>query len=275
MTELVVAQPTKSRGTPSIAATQTLVPEQLDEAERAELGREMLTLIEQIFDGPWLRGLADGLANGGLGRTTLQRYFNEEGQCVGFAALFLDEFEQDGEPWSVFRGFAGLLPEYRTRQSIMQFYFNIGAPYLLKHPERRVFFFAPLVHVSSYRVFAQHLPEMYPHPGRELSPEMQAVMLRLGERYGCKPVEGEHPLVCRRSAWVRETPGTSPRLAGEADAIDRFFHQLNPRVGDGLCLITLVPLSLRHLPGIALRLARTQLTRPLRGLRRAWAEAAS
>jgi hypothetical protein len=50
---------------------------------------------------------------------------------------------------------------------------------------------------------------------------------------------------------------------------------LNPRVGDGLCLITLVPLSLRHLPGIALRLARTQLTRPLRGLRRAWAEAAS
>jgi hypothetical protein len=274
MTELVAAQPAQSRGIQSIVSTQTLVPEQLSGEEREELAREMLGLIAQIFDGPWLQGLADGIAKGGLGRTTLQRYFNEAGQCVGFAALFLDEFEQDGEPWSVFRGFAGLLPEYRTRQSIMQFYFATGAPYLLKNPGRRAFFFAPLVHVSSYRVVARHVPEMYPHPAHELSPELQAVMQRLGERYGCKPVEGEHPLVCRRSAWVRETPGASPRPAGAADEIDQFFHQLNPRVGDGLCLMTLVPVSPRHLPGIALRLASTWLTRPLRELQRAWDEAA-
>lgn len=272
MTEFVATHREERRSS-SIVSTQTVHPERLSEPERAELGAQMLSLIQQIFDGPWLQGLADGIAKGGLGKTTLQRYFNEEGQCVGFAALFLDEFEQDGEPWSVFRGFAGLLPEYRKRQSIMRFYFSQMAPYMLKNTRRRMYFFAPIVHVSSFRVAARLAPEMYPHPERPLTGQMQQVMLRLGERYGCKQVEGEHPLVCRRAAWVRNGPGTERRAGGEGDAIDRFFHELNPRVGDGLCVITLVPLSASQLPHVVLRLASTQLAKQLKELRRTLAEA--
>jgi hypothetical protein len=271
MTEFVVTHAEPSRRRLSVASSKTVIPEQLSEQERAELGQEMFPLIQRIFDGPWLQGLADGISKGGLGKTTLQRYFNAEGECVGFSALFLDEFEQDGEPWSVFRGFAGLLPEYRTQQRIGRFYIPTIASYVLKNPGRKVFFFAPIVHISSFRVVARHAPVMYPHPDHPLSPRMQEVMRLLAGRYGCKPVEGEHPLVCRRSAWVREPPAKDARPEGPRDAIDRLFQEINPRVGDGLCIITLAPVSLRLLPGMVMRQVRTQVTRPLKGLWRAWA----
>ncbi len=51
-------------------------------------------------------------------------------------------------------------PEYRKRQSIMRFYFSQVAPYLLRNPGRRMYFFAPIVHVSSFRVVARVAPEM-------------------------------------------------------------------------------------------------------------------
>jgi hypothetical protein len=272
MNAFVVTPAESLRPRLSIASSKTVRPEQLSEEARAELCQEMFPLIQQIFDGPWLQGLADGISKGGLGKTTLERYFNAEGECVGFSALFLDEFEQDGESWSVFRGFAGLLPEYRTQQRISRFYIPAIASYVLKHPGRKVFFFAPIVHISSFRVVARHAPVMYPHPDHPLSPRMQEVMRLLAARYGCKPVEGEHPLVCRRSAWVREPPSLDARPAGSRDAIDQLFQEINPRVGDGLCIITLAPVSLRLLPDAAMRQVRTRLTRPLKKLQRAWAE---
>ncbi len=97
--------------------------------------------------------------------------------------------------------------------------------------------------------------------------------MQLGERYGCKPVEGEHPLVCRRAAWVRQGPGTAGRPAGEGDAFDRLFQELNPRVGDGLCVITLVPLSASTVPGALLCLGRTQVAQQFKRLRQGLTEA--
>src|SRR5690606_1176542 len=152
--------PASRRGMPySIASSRTIQPEQLDADGRARLLEE-LQINRQIFDGPGLQALTEALASGTQGKTTLQRYYDPEGRCVGFAALLCDEFDHDGEPWSVVRAMTGLLPEYRGRQSVMGFYITTLAGYLLRHPRRRVFFFTPVVHVSSYRLLARYAQEM-------------------------------------------------------------------------------------------------------------------
>ena len=143
------------------------------------------------------------------------------------------------------------------------------AAHLLRNPRRRTFFFTPIVHISSYRLVARHAHEMYPHPEQPVPPEIWEIMQRLGARYACTPVKGEHPLVCRRSVWVRGTQGAkAPRLE-QGDAFDRFFHQLNPRYSEGLCVMTLAPVTLRQVLTAALRYCRTRVSILLRRLRRA------
>jgi hypothetical protein len=256
---------------PLIASAKTIHPEQLDEAGRAALFQELLVLNRQIFDGPGLEPTTEAIAMGRLGKTTLQCYFDATGRCIGFAALLCEEFEQEGAPWSVFRAMTGLLPEYRGRQSVMGFYLTTLASYVLRNPRRRVFFFTPVVHISSYRLVARHALEMYPHPERPVPPAMLELFQRLGARYACARVEGEHPLVCRRTIWVRGHNEHKARRLEEGDAYDRFFQQLNPRSSEGNCLMTLVPLTPRQLLTGALRYARTRASVQLRALRSAWA----
>lgn len=256
--------------THAIASSRTVHPEQLDADGRARLLEE-LQINRQIFDGPGLGALTEVLASGSQGKTTLQCYYDQAGRCVGFAALLCDELEHDGAPWTVFRAMTGLLPEYRGRQSVLGFYLATLAGYLLRYPGRRVFFFTPVVHVSSYRLLARHAKEMYPHPDRPVPPRMMEIIQRLGARYACARVDGEHPLVCRRSVWVRGDQRKQARRLGAGDALDRFFLQINPRAGEGNCIMTLAPVTIGQLLVGALRYGQTRAAVALRGLRSAWA----
>lgn len=264
--DALVSRATPSTSRPVIANAKTVHPRQLDEAGRAALLGVLLPLNQEIFDGPGLPALVEALASGTLGLTTIQLYYDEADRCVGYACLLGDEFEHQGEPWTVFRAMTGLLPEHRKQQSVLRFYIRTIGVYLLRNPRRRTFFFTPVVHVSSYRLLARHAPEMYPHPEQPVPAHIAAIMQRLGARYACTPVEGEHPLVCRRAVWVRGTPGAGPRLA-QGDAFDRFFQQLNPRFGEGLCVMTLAPVTLGQVLTTALRYCRTRASLLLRRLR--------
>lgn len=253
-----------------IVSSKTFHPEQLDEDGKSLLLAE-LQINRQIFEGPGLQALIEALAKGTLCKTIVQCYYDQDGRCVGYAALLCDELEQDGEPWSVFRAMTGLLPEYRGQQSVLRFYITTLAGYLLRHPRRRVFFFTPIVHVSSYRLVARHAKEMYPHPDRPVPPRIMEIIQRLGERYSCAKVEGEHALVCRRGAWVRGDAQKQARRLEAGDALDRFFHQINPRAAEGNCIMTLAPVTLGQLLVGVLRYGRSRAAVQLRGLRSAWA----
>jgi hypothetical protein len=263
----LVSQRTPSTARSVIAHAKIVRPRQLDDAGRAELLRELLPLNQEIFDGPGLPALVEALSSGTLGLTTIQLFYNGEDRCVGYACLLGDEFEHEGEPWTVFRAMTGLLPEYRKQQSVMGFYITTIGAYLLRNPRRRTFFFTPIVHISSYRLVARHVAEMYPHPEQPVSPRILETMQRLGARYACTPVEGEHPLVCRRAVWVRGTHGAKAHRLEQGDAFDRFFHQINPRFTEGLCVMTLAPVTLGQVFKAALRYCRTRVSVLLRRLR--------
>ena len=254
----------------TIASSRTFHPEQLDAEGRARL-LEDLQINRQIFEGPGLGALIEALASGSQAKTTLQCYYDGDGRCVGFAALLCDEFDQDGEPWSVFRAMTGLLPAYRGRQSVTGFYLSTLTGYLLRHPGRRVFFFTPVVHASSYRLLARYAKEMYPHPDRPVPARMMEIIQRLGARYACAKVDGAHPLICRRSAWTRGDQQKQARRLQAGDALDRFFLEINPGAGEGHCIMTLAPVTIGQLLVGALRYGRTRAAVQLRGLRGAWA----
>lgn len=270
--ELIVAPAAQSPREPAIASSRIVRPEQLDDAGRAELFQVLLALNQQIFEGPWLKDVTAGLARGLHGKTTLQLYFDGQQQCVGYAAFLCDEFEQDGQPWTVFRAMTGLLPEYRGRQSVLGFYLAELVRYGLHHPRRRAFFFTPIVHISSYRVVARHAFELYPLPGRAVPEPIMSVMRLLATRYHLTPVKGAHPLVAQRPVWVRGSGQTNTRRGEAGDALDHFFQQINPRASEGYCVMTLAPLTMRQMAFSAARYAQTRASVLLRDLWSRWAE---
>jgi hypothetical protein len=262
-TQSVVSPVEKFEQKPVIAFTRTVKPAQLEEAGREALYQELLALNQQVFEGPGLQATTEVVAKGLQGWSVLQLYFNARHQCVGYAALVGDEFEHEGKPWTVFRAMTGLLPEYRGRQSVMGFYLSELGAYALRNPRRRVFFFTPIVHISSYRVLAKHAREMYPMPGRPVPAGMMELIEKLGARYKLAPIEGEHPLVRRRSMWVR---GSQGRASGTGDAFDQFFREINPRSGEGLCVMSMAPVSIGQVVFGAARYAWTRASVLARGM---------
>jgi hypothetical protein len=271
-TQSVASQVEKFEQKPFIAFTRTVQPAQMEDTGRGALFQEMLALNQRIFEGPGIQAVTEVIAKGLQGRTTVQLYFNAQHQCVGYAALLGDEFEHEGKPWTVFRAMTGLLPEYRGRQSVLGFYLSELTAYALRNPSRRVFFFTPVVHISSYRVLARHAREMYPMPGRPVPAGVMELMQRLGARYNLAPIEGEHPLVRRRQLWVR---GSQGRSGATGDAFDQFFRAINPRSGEGLCVMTLAPISIGQVSFGAARYAWTRASVLVRGLWSRWTEGLS
>jgi hypothetical protein len=100
---------------------------------------------------------------------------------------------------------------------------------------------------------------------------MMEIIQRLGARYACAKVEGEHPLICRRSVWVRGDQRKQARRLQAGDALDRFFLQINPQASEGNCImpVTLAPVTIGQLLVGALRYGQTRAAVQLRGLRRA------
>lgn len=229
-TQIIASQGEHLESRPLITSSRTVHPAQLNDAGREALFHELLVINQQVFEGPWLQAISEGVAKGHHGRTAIQLYFNARQECVGYAALLGDEFEHEGKPWTVFRAITALLPEYRGRQSVMGFYLSEITRYALRNPRRRVFFFTPVVHISSYRVLARHAREMYPLPGRPVPADVMELMQRLGARYNLAPIEGEHPLIRRRPMWVR---GSQGRQSETGDAFDRSGHVGTGRVRCG------------------------------------------
>jgi hypothetical protein len=243
---------------PSIAFAETLRADLMTPAERDRYRASVNDVTSRVFDGPNASTLADSIMNGALGPTFLTLYYNEARHIVGWNACVVAEFEEGGVPYSVFRGMAGMLPEYRRGQRAATDWLRCVLGYIARNPERRTFFFTPVVHLSSFRAIAKHAPVMYPSPRGDVPAEIVALMRRLADRFRCDQVEGEHPLVCNRAVWVRDLPA-----AGSApdDEITRLYRRLNPHPERGNCLLILVPLTPLNMAGATLKYANVRLKR--------------
>lgn len=228
-------------------------PSQLREAQQ-----EMLTIIEDVFDGPGMGDLRKRIETG-TGIVWVARYHDGE-RIVGFALVVLDELSIDGRSVLVARALTGFRSAWRGGQRVMPFFVRCGMLLLLDHPRRELWTFIPALHVSSYRLLAKHVPAMDPHPARPLSPERRTWLEKIAEAYKCQREPGDHPLVCRRGMLVRaaDAPPPSPR---EPDDLDRYFYSINPHHAQGGCVMILAPINLSNVLGTARSWLRTRAHR--------------
>lgn len=103
-----------------------------------------------------------------------------------------------------------------------------------RHPNLPRYMFACFVHPSAYVALCRHTPEVWPRPGRETPPRVQALMHSLTRQFGIEAQDG-----IARVGWIARADPVPRRL----DPLAAFYLARNPRYVDGMGLVTVMPLS--------------------------------
>ncbi|TDR82832.1 hypothetical protein [Paludibacterium purpuratum] len=191
----------------------------------------------------------------------LQVRFNRLGQPVGYCAVHFFHIEHAGRPTSIMRVQAGLLPEYRRGNSMTPFILHAMLNYRLRHPLRQVYFFAMLIHPSSYLLCDKYARHLWPRPARPLSPESWHFLQRCLAHFGHKVQQEAGPQAVPVGLHTLEREADRAFWKGSDKPAVRFFLQHNPGYTDGQGLVTLAPLSLSNLLTVASRLLSDRLQR--------------
>jgi hypothetical protein len=214
-------------------------------------------LTTRTFEGERAPVLMDLMFGGGDGiERRIALYRNAEGEIIGYVTSLRQDVRHEGRTVTIFRAVAALRPEYRHFNSTGMFGFHEAARLRLRHPWRRAYFLAPMLHPSSYSALVRFWTRLYPSPRRPHDPALDRLVVALEnqvDRFG----EAEGPLLRDRRISVRDAPALDTPYA-------RFFAEINPRYADGYALLILVPLAISDMAGFAVRrtLRRRRKRRP-------------
>jgi CRP-like cAMP-binding protein len=245
---------------PRITSTEVIDPKSLSAEQRHQLSTALYAVHRQIFDGVKQESFTRYVVESKAEHTWIQVHRNEEGAIVGYFALHIFERQLGGQPSAVLRAEAGSLRAYRGGSITMRFGLKRLLRYLLENPGRKAYYLGSLVHPSSYTLLAHHFGAVWPRAEQDTPPELLAFMDGLASEFGLEAVDAVRPLV-RHVGWrTRETEVEREYWQGCDKPAARFFLEANPGYGEGLGLLTLVPLTAANV----LRLARTVGARMLR-----------
>jgi CRP-like cAMP-binding protein len=250
-----------------IARTEVILLKNLSAEERQRLADALYAIHRQIFDvadrGSFVRPVIESKAE----HTWIQVHRNAAGDIVGYFALHCFERRLGGELTAVFRAQAGSLRAYRGDNVSMSFGLSLVLRYLLRHPGRRAFYWGPLVHPSSYSLFAKYFGEVWPRPGAEVPPELLALMNGLASEFRLAQVDPAQPLV-RHIGWkTRDTEVEREYWRHCEKPAARFFLAANPGYVEGHGLMMMVPLSVSNIAHVIREVARHKLRKPVEALR--------
>jgi hypothetical protein len=238
---------------PRIATTEIIVPRSLSPQGRHQLIDALYAIHQQIFDGVERELFVSSVIEPKAEHTWIQVHRNEGGDIVGYFALHIHERRLNGVLTAVFRAQAGSLRAYRGGNITMRFGLALLLRYMLRHPGRRAYFLAQLVHPSSYALIAKYFGELWPRREVETPPELLAFMKELAHSFGMKQLDPARPLV-RNTGWRTHQTEVEREYWQHCDKpAARFFLEANPTYGEGHGLVTMVPLSLSNV----LHLSRT------------------
>lgn len=243
----------------------TVRVQDLDDAARDTLRGELAGLIDAIFEGPSAGHMAELVTRPVPGDAFLCRVYTTDGVLAGFHYALFMEVELRGQTTRVMRAFSGMLPAHRGGQRALPFYVRSALRVLLTRRPLPTYCFVPAVHISSYRVLAQHVPVIFPHPEHQDDPHLESVQQALADALACERVEGGHRWICRRPLWTRRSPAPARRRGTTGDSLDRFWEGLIPDMERGHCLMVVMPVNLKNLALTPLRHLRTHIDR-MRGL---------
>jgi CRP-like cAMP-binding protein len=250
-----------------IASTEIILLKSLSPEEREQLADALYAVHQQIFAGVdramFVRFVLESKAE----HTWLQVHRNEAGAIVGYFALHVFERMLGGKLTAVFRAQAGSLRAYRGGNVTMRFALALGLRYLLRHPGRPAYYWGPVVHPSSYSLFAKYFGEVWPRPGARMPAELLEFMSQLASEFRMPQVDQARPLV-RAVGWkTRDTEVEREYWRRCEKPAARFFLESNPGYTEGHGLIMLVPLTLSNIAHLIRAVLEHKLRKPVMALR--------
>jgi hypothetical protein len=231
---------------PRIARSRTIDPATLADEEFARLGRALFDVHDRIFAGLDEQAFVDYVMRSKAERTRIRIYENEGREIIGYCAFHLYRENVSGTELAIFRGEAGLLPEYRGRSVTYYFAMVEALKHKLRHPLDRLYYLGMLVHPSSYHIICKFFRTVYPNHHSAVPVAARKLMAEMADAFGVPAVTEGDPLV-RNIGWITLETEQERRLAAQSDLADvRFFRDRNADYGMGYGLVVLVPLTFEN-----------------------------
>ena len=218
--------------------TEVVDPSTLSPAARAELTNALYASHRCVFDGVDRDAFAAYVVDSPAAETRIMVLRGEGGRVRGYAAMHLFWHSHMGRRVQIVRMEVAAEPAYRG--------INFAGPFIalsvlrlaVRFPGVPRYFFACFVHPSAYVSLCRHAPRVWPHPGVETPPHIEALMSGLERRFHLERV-GEGTV---KVGWIARGACASPRrLSPEA----RFYLEHNPGYVRGEGLMTVLDCGAR------------------------------
>ena len=245
-----------------IVRNEIVVPSLLGPAEKEALISLLYSVHCEIFDGVNRDEFARYVVESTAKRTRIQLSYGENGELAGYLAMHAFRPLLRAEECTVLRAEAGLRRAYRGNASTAGFAIS---NLLATHWEYNgpLFYLGCLVHPSSYTIFANNAPAVWPAPGVEVPDDLLALMMQLGEEFHLEMVDPARPLV-RNVRWITRDTEAERRYWQACNMPGaRFYLEQNPGYTQGHGLLTLVPLDLASAAKMVLNTGASRLKKSL------------
>lgn len=224
-------------------AQVTYDPTKLSDDERAELTEHLFGIHAEIFEGVSKAGVRKYIVDSSAEITRIAVFGDPGGEPTGYCAVHFYEKTLGGQPTTVVRSEVGVRRSKRGTGASGRFFSRQVARYRVSHPRRRMLVFACLVHPSSYAAAAKRAEEIWPNHAEETPPELEAIMMELGDLFELEQADPADPLI-RHVGWVtRATEEEHEYWRTCEQPAAQYYLQRNPDYARGLGLMTLMPMS--------------------------------
>lgn len=239
-----------------VVRSEPVIPREMTAAERSALVDALLAVYSEIFEGATRDYIAHGMVEPRSEFTTILLHYNAEGRIVGYFAIHLFERRFRGVPTTIVRSSVGMLRAYRGRNANIGWALGVLLKQRLARPGRPFYGMGSMVHPSSYLQVARYVGEFWPRPDAPVPADMLAFIVELADEFGMQRVDPQQPLVRGGSMPTRETEAEREYWRRSDKPAARYFVAMNPSYSAGNGLVTMFPITVAMLAGIASRMLR-------------------
>jgi hypothetical protein len=177
-------------------------------------------------------------------------------QLVGYNFVSLFSLEIDGRPIEVLRSNAGLLPAWRRHNRIV----GAGlAPCFVQRilrPRASLYLHLWLSHPSGYASVDKYFDALWPSPRTDpQTPEVLKIARHLNEQFGARYPDPSDPFLVESATAVDEPADQIRAWTESARPSVQYFLNRNPDYRRGKALTIIVPVEMRTLATLAVKLA--------------------
>lgn len=250
---------------PRIAKSEAVVPKQMSDAERSALIDALFPVHSAIFEGVDRARTASTVVSPPSDLTTILLHKDDQGAIVGFFAIHFYDRELGGKRVTIGRSIVGTLREYRGQNVNIGWGMKVLGRRLAEHPGRPFYGFGLMAHPSSYSQISRYVNVFWPKPNEPVPPDILAFMLDLADEFGLKRIDPRRPLVRGGAVPTHESEAERAYWRTCDKPAARYYVDLNPEYNTGTGVVTLFPVTIGMLAGIAARMAREKAERAWEG----------